>query len=361
LVIVQEKKNMLKVWNVSLVALTSLLCIVGTFLTRSGFTSCIHAYTISRVGWWFIGYIAIVATVSIVVIARNLDQLRSPHRIDSLVSREATFLFHNLLVVALAFAILWGVLFPSISEALSGHRVATQSPLLRLLRRRARPPAVAAGGHGARRGLAPCLAARRRAGLPLAVRLGARGRGAARPAGYASSVAGIVALSLCLFVAVTIGLELARGTAARRALTPGISWPAALAQLVGRNRRRYGGYVVHLAVMIGVVAIVGTSAYATSRTLVLAPGQRVQFHGCGLQLRSIESPITRSYISTEAVVDVYRAAIGSTRCAPRRGPTSTPASRPSRSRSARCCAPGRISTSSWTARRGPAWSRSMHS
>ena len=127
-VIVQEKKGMLKVWNVSLVALTYLLCIVGTFLTRSGFTSSIHTFVVSSVGWWFIGYIAIVAVVSIVVIGRNLDQLRSPHRIDSLVSREATFLFNNLLFVALAFAILWGVLFPSISEALAGHRVATQSP-----------------------------------------------------------------------------------------------------------------------------------------------------------------------------------------------------------------------------------------
>jgi cytochrome c-type biogenesis protein CcmF len=122
--------------------------------------------------------------------------------------------------------------------------------------------------------------------------------------GFASSAAGVVAISLCLFVAVTIGLELARGTAARRALTPGTSWPAALAQLVGRNRRRYGGYVVHLAVVIGILAIVGTSAYATSRTLVLAPGKTVQFHGYGLRLRGIESPITRSYISTEAVIDV---------------------------------------------------------
>ena len=127
-VIVQEKKGMLKVWNVSLVALTYVLCIVGTFLTRSGFTSSIHTFVVSSVGWWFIGYIAIVATVAIVVIVRNLDQLRSPHRIDSVVSREATFLFNNLLFVALAFAILWGVLFPSISEALAGHRVATQSP-----------------------------------------------------------------------------------------------------------------------------------------------------------------------------------------------------------------------------------------
>jgi cytochrome c-type biogenesis protein CcmF len=305
-VIVQEKKGMLKVWNVSLVALTYVLCIVGTFLTRSGFTSSIHTFVVSSVGWWFIAYIGIVATVSIIVIVRNLDHLRSPHRIDSLVSREATFLFNNLLFVALAFAILWGVLFPSISEALSGHRVATQSPYYDFFAVVLGLPLLLLAGIG------PVVAWRRASlrGVVQAFRwpfVSALAAGALLVLlGYASSVAGIVALSLCLFVAVTIGLELARGTAARRALSPGTSWPAALAQLVGRNRRRYGGYVVHLAVMIGVVAIVGTSAYATSRTLELAPGHRVQFHGYGLQLRSIESPITRSYISTEAVVDVYQ-------------------------------------------------------
>jgi cytochrome c-type biogenesis protein CcmF len=303
-VIVQEKKGMLKVWNVSLVALTYVLCIVGTFLTRSGFTSSIHTFVVSSVGWWFIGYIAIVATVAIVVIVRNLDQLRSPHRIDSLVSREATFLFNNLLFVALAFAILWGVLFPSISEALAGHRVATQSPYYDFFAVVLGLPLLLLAGIG------PVIAWRRASvrGVVQAFRwpfVSALAAGALLVVlGYASSVPGVVAISLCLFVTVTIGLELARGTAARHALSPGTSWPAALAQLIGRNRRRYGGYVVHLAVVIGILAIVGTSAYATSRTLVLAPGKTVEFHGYGLKLRGIESPITRSYISTEAVIDV---------------------------------------------------------
>ena len=221
-VIVQEKKGMLKVWNVSLVALTYVLCIVGTFLTRSGFTSSIHTFVVSSVGWWFIGYIAIVATVAIVVIVRNLDQLRSPHRIDSLVSREATFLFNNLLFVALAFAILWGVLFPSISEALAGHRVATQSPYYDFFAVVLGLPLLLLAGVGPGGRVAPRIAARRRAGLPLAVRLGARGRGRARRARLSRRASpGVVAISLCLFVTVTIGLELARGTAARRALTPG--------------------------------------------------------------------------------------------------------------------------------------------
>ena len=305
-VIVQEKKGMLKVWNVSLVALTYVLCIVGTFLTRSGFTSSIHTFVVSSVGWWFIGYIGIVASVAIIVIVRNLDQLRSPHRIDSLVSREATFLFNNLLFVALAFAILWGVLFPSISEALAGHRVATQSPYYDFFAVVLGLPLLLLAGVG------PVVAWRRASlrGVVQAFRwpfVSALAAGAALVVlGFASSVPGVVAISLCLFVAVTIGLELARGTSARRALTPGASWPAALAQLVGRNRRRYGGYVVHLAVVIGILAIVGTSAYATSRTLVLAPGKTAQFHGYGLRLRGIESPITRSYISTEAVIDVFQ-------------------------------------------------------
>ena len=247
-VIVQEKKGMLKVWNVSLVALTYVLCIVGTFLTRSGFTSSIHTFVVSSVGWWFIGYIAIVATVAIVVIVRNLDQLRSPHRIDSLVSREATFLFNNLLFVALAFAILWGVLFPSISEALAGHRVATQSPYYDFFAVVLGLPLLLLAGVG------PVVAWRRASlrGVVQAFRwpfVSALAAGAALVVlGFASSVPGVVAISLCLFVTVTIGLELARGTAARRALTPGTSWPAALAQLdrpqppaLRRLRRAPGG------------------------------------------------------------------------------------------------------------------------
>ncbi len=265
--------------------------------------------------------------------------------------------------MALAFAILWGVLFPSISEALSGHRVATQSPYYDFFAVVLGLPLLLLAGIGPVDRVAARVGARRRAGVPLAVRLGARGRARCSSLlGYASSVAGVVALSLCLFVTVTIGLELARGTAARRALAPGTSWPAALAQLIGRNRRRYGGYVVHLAVMIGVVAIVGTSAYATSRTLVLAPGQMVQFHGYGLKLRGIESPITRAYISTEAVdrrlpgrpSRRHAAALGAH--LPRLGRADQADRDP-----ARCCTPARICTSSSTARRAPASSRSRRS
>ena len=273
-VIVQEKKGMLKVWNVSLVAITYVLCIVGTFLTRSGFTSSIHTFVVSSVGWWFVGYIAIVATVAIVVIMRNLDQLRSPHRIDSLVSREATFLFNNLLFVALAFAILWGVLFPSISEALAGPPRRDAVALLRLLRRRARPAAAAAGRHRAGRspGAAPRCAASCRPSAGRSSRRSPPVRCSSCWATPRACRASSRSASACSSPSRSASSWRAGRRRAARS-RPGTSWPAALAQLVGRNRRRYGGYVVHLAVVIGVVAIVGTSAYATSRTIVLAPGQ----------------------------------------------------------------------------------------
>ena len=360
-VIVQEKKGMLKVWNVSLVALTYVLCIVGTFLTRSGFTSSIHTFVVSSVGWWFVGYIAIVATVAIVVISRNLDQLRSPHRIDSLVSREATFLFNNLLFVALAFAILWGVLFPSISEALSGHRVATQSPYYDFFAMVFGIPLLLLAGIG------PVIAWRRASarGVVQAFRwpfASALAAGALLVLlGFASSVAGVVALSLCLFVAVTIGLELARGAAARRALAPGTSWQAALTQLIGRNRRRYGGYVVHLAVMIGVVAI-RRHERVPRRAARSSPlrGRLAQFYRLRPRSCVARTPITRVHLDRGRRRRLP-GPTASTRCARPRVPISTRASPPSRSPSGRCCARARISTSSSTARRARASSRSRPS
>ena len=241
------------------------------------------------------------------MIVRNLDQLRSPHRIDSLVSREATFLFNNLLFVALAFAILWGVLFPSISEALAGHRVATQSPYYDFFAVVLGLPLLLLAGIG------PVVAWRRASlrGVVQAFRwpfVSALAAGALLVLlGYASSVAGIVALSLCLFVAVTIGLELARGTAARRALSPGHvvaggaraarrAQPAALRRLRGaprghdrRRRDRRHERLRHEPHARARARPAGRSSTATA-----------------CKLRGIESPITRSYISTEAVVDVYQ-------------------------------------------------------
>src|SRR4029077_8597376 len=177
------------------------------FLTRSGITSSIHSFVESDVGPWFVAFIGIIIVFSSAVILTHLPLLRSKHRIESAISREATFLFNNLLFVALAFAILWGVLFPSISDALAGHRVATQSPYYDFFAVVLGLPLLLLAGVG------PVVAWRRASlrGVVQAFRwpfISALAAGAALVVfGFASSVPGVVAISLCLFVAVTIGLE----------------------------------------------------------------------------------------------------------------------------------------------------------
>jgi cytochrome c-type biogenesis protein CcmF len=305
-VIVQEKKGMLKVWNVTLIAATYVLCIFGTFLTRSGVLSSIHSFVESSVGWWFIAWIGIVGVFSVWLISTSLDQLRARHRIESVVSREATFLYNNLLFVALAFAILWGTIFPAVSELATGQQTAVGQPFFDFFAVVFGLPLLALAGIGP-------VVAWRRASL----------RGAGRAflwpftsamaaavllvlAGYGSSVPSVVALSLCLFVAVTVVLELARGTVARRALAPGTSWPRAFVQLVGRNRRRYGGYIVHLAVVVGIVGIVGTMAYSTVREPTLRRGQSVRVRNYDVTFLGLQRKQTAAYDEVSALLRVTR-------------------------------------------------------
>jgi cytochrome c-type biogenesis protein CcmF len=303
-VIVQEKKGMLKVWNVSLIALTFCLSILGTLLTRSGIVASVHAFVFSSIGWWFVAALVLAGAFSIVVISTHLPLLRARHRIESVISREATFLFNNLLLVALAFAVLWGVLFPVLSDAVANQEISVSKPYYDFFAVAFGLPLLFLAGVG------PVIAWRRSS-------LRSAGRvflwpfvsAAASTAllllfGYGSSPPGVVAISLCLFVAVTVVLELVRGTRARKALSPGISWPRALAQLVGRNRRRYGGYVVHLAVVVGIVGIVGSTAYSTHQELRLNPGESTSVDGYQVRYVAPQRVSNASYVETRALLEV---------------------------------------------------------
>ncbi|HYZ79634.1 MAG TPA: cytochrome c-type biogenesis CcmF C-terminal domain-containing protein, partial [Solirubrobacteraceae bacterium] len=327
-IIVQEKKGMLKVWNVSLVSLTFGLSILGTFITRSGILSSVHSFVFSGVGWWLLVFLALLTAFATVMILAHLPLLRARHRIESVISREATFLFNNLLFVAFAFAVLWGVLFPLLSRAVRGDEVLVSSPFydffatvfgLPILFLAGVGPVIAWRRSSVRSALRPFLwpfAAAFAAAVLLFLR------------GYGTSVPGVVALSLCLFVAVTVVLEFVRGTRARRALTPGLGWPRAFAQLVARNRRRYGGYIVHLAVVVGVVAIVGTMAYATTVDARLRQGQSVRVGDYTLTYRGSRAVERPSWAGTQALLDVRRGgqAIGTLR--PQKG-ISFPSNEPS--------------------------------
>ena len=127
-VMMQEKRGMMKVWNVWLVFITFMLCILGTMLTRSGVVSSVHAFAESSIGGWFVWFLGIILAVCLVAWYRNRDYLRSDNQLDSLVSRESSFLFNNLILLAACFAVLWGTLFPVFSEWFTGSKISVGPP-----------------------------------------------------------------------------------------------------------------------------------------------------------------------------------------------------------------------------------------
>jgi cytochrome c-type biogenesis protein CcmF len=304
-VMVQEKKGMLKVWNMLLVILAFSLSLFGTFLTRSGVLSSIHSFTEGSIGPWFLGFICFVVAGSLTLLFRRLPLLRSKTKLESLVSREASFLYNNLLLVALCLTILWGVTFPILSEAVRGESVTVGRPYYDFFLRSFGLPLLLLMGIGP-------LVAWRRASLrslgrtflwPFGIALVAGGGLVA--AGAGSSLPGLIAYTFSVFVAATIVLEFARGTAARRALA-GEPVPRAFASLVARNRRRYGGYVVHAAIVLLAIGIAGSSAYDTSHTARLGKGQSLKVRDYTLVYRDLRSTRAQNAVETRATIDVYR-------------------------------------------------------
>jgi cytochrome c-type biogenesis protein CcmF len=274
-VIVQEKKNMLRVWNVVLVAGAFGLSLFGTFLTRSGVINSIHSFTQSSIGPWFLGFIAVVTACSIALIVSRVPLLRARTRLESLVSREAAFLYNNLFLVALALTVLWGVVYPLVSEAVRGVAVTVGAPYYEFFAIVFGLPLVLLMGIG------PLVAWRRAslralgasllwpAGVALAV-------GAVLLAfGAGSSLAGLIGYTFAAFVLAAIALEFVRGTRARKSLGSE-GWLGAFTGLVARNRRRYGGYVVHAAIIILLVGAVGIGGFSTAREARLAPGESLR-------------------------------------------------------------------------------------
>ena len=304
-VMIQEKRGMLKVWNMLLVVLAFCLALFGTFLTRSGVVSSIHSFTQSPLGGWFLGFICLITAGSLALVISRLPLLRSKTRMESLVSREASFLYNNLLLVALCLTILWGVLFPILSEAVRGEQITVGAPYYNFFLRFFGLPLLLLMGIGP-------LVAWRRASLrslgrsfawPAAIALGVGVVLLALGAG--SSWIGLVAYTFSAFVLGSIGYEFIRGTRARRALTGG-TWAASLAELVARNRRRYGGYVVHAAVVLLAIGVVGSSAYDKVRERTLRPGQTMAIGNYDLRYRTLVRRNGANATEYRALVDVRK-------------------------------------------------------
>jgi cytochrome c-type biogenesis protein CcmF len=272
-IMVQEKRGMLRTWNVVLICTAFALALLGTFLVRSGILDSIHAFGASTVGGPLLGLIATVVIGSALLIYSRLDDLRSERRIESLASREAVFLVNNLLLLGLCAVIFWGTFFPLISEVFTGERHSLAAPWFD---RYTTPLAILLVLFT---GIGPLLAWRR-------VSLGSLGGLVLRPA-IVATVATVVLLALsdaaseplalitfafASFTLSALAQEFIRGAGAQRALS-GAPWPRALATVVTRNRRRYGGYVAHAGLAILLVSVAASSSFRTSQDVRLRPGQ----------------------------------------------------------------------------------------
>jgi len=307
-IMVQERRGMLRVWNVSLICATFALSLLGTFLVRSGVLQSIHAFGESKVGPPLLGLIAVVVIGSTVLIVTRVGSLRSERRLDSLFSREAIFLLNNVLLVGLAAVVAWGTFFPLISEAVTGESSSLAAPWFD---RYATPLAIILVLF---MGIGPLVAWRRvtPAGLwrAIAVPLVATAVAAvvlALAIGVAESLSAYLLFLVAIFTIVAVGQEFWRGSLARRRLVGG-SYAAALGSLLTRNRRRYGGYVVHLGLVLSLFGIAASSSFQTSRDLRLSPGDQAQVGDYTITYVKPTSNIdaTEQKLSFGALLDVTR-------------------------------------------------------
>ena len=340
-VMMQEKRGMMKVWNVWLIFTTFLLSILGTFLTRSGVVSSVHAFAQSSIGVWFMWMLGITAAVCLFFYIKNHDHLKAENKLESLLSRESSFLFNNLLLLLACFAVLWGTLFPILSEAVRGYKITVgpsffnkvDVPIgLALLFLTGVGPLLAwrrTSFSSLRRNFAvPAIVALVFAVVVMLPGLRPWNLGAEGPYLYNASDTwfpfigrlvpllkwfpwlghptffSLIAYTLCVFVAVTILLEFYRGG---RVLQGKLETNlfGAMYHLSRRNMRRYGGYVVHFGVVVIVIGLAGI-AFNKEKEQEMGLGDKLQVGNYTLVGQKYTQDDQPNYQSEAAVLDVYK-------------------------------------------------------
>jgi cytochrome c-type biogenesis protein CcmF len=308
-VMMQEKRGMLKVWNMWLIFITFMLSIFGTLLTRSGLVSSVHAFAQSSIGNWFTVFLAITCAVCVYYFAMNRDHLRSEHKLESLVSRESSFLFNNLLFLVATFTVLWGTLFPKISEWIQGNKVTVGPPFFNtvnipvamlLLLLTATGPLLAWRKTSLdslkRNFLWPTLGA-----LAVGVLLLALG---VRPWNDVSHFYSLITVMLSALVALTVISEFIRGGRVISRHT-GQNLLASMVHLGHRNTRRYGGYIVHFGVIVMMIGFAG-SAFNRDAEKEMAYGDQMTLGPYTLTCRSYTEEDKPNYGSQWAIIDVSK-------------------------------------------------------
>ncbi len=273
-VMIQEKKKMLKVWNMVLILLTYCLCLLGTFITRSGVISSVHSFTVSNLGPLFAAFLLLIFLCSFLLLIYRLPMLKSTNRLESFVSRESSFLFNNLFLLGIAFAVLWGTLFPILSEAVRDVKITVGPPFFNQV---TVPIGLALLFLT---GVCPLIAWRKATWRHLVRNfrfpfLGGGITAAALLIAGLTDFYPVLAFSLCVFVLGTLFQEFYRGTQARQRMYRE-SPTVAFFRLINRNRRRYGGYIVHLGILLAMFGFTGSWNYQLEETASLKRGESMQ-------------------------------------------------------------------------------------
>jgi cytochrome c-type biogenesis protein CcmF len=301
-VMIQEKRDMLKVWNMVLILLTFLLTIFGTFITRSGLIASVHSFGESSLGWMFLAFLVVTLIISVGLLIYRLPDLRSKNQLDSLLSRESSFLYNNLLFVGIAFAVFWGTLFPIISEAARGVKITVGPPFynavitpiaLTLLFLMGVCPLIAwrktTLKNFGKKILFPTVVSAAGAALLYVLQI--------------RSLLVLITLALCIFVSINLFLEFFNGMRTRHTLLQE-GYLRALWNLVARNKRRYGGHIVHFGVVLLFMAMSGT-AFNTEKQITVNKGESFKIKQYLLKYEGLSEYPTAGKERTVATLTVF--------------------------------------------------------
>jgi cytochrome c-type biogenesis protein CcmF len=306
-VMIQERRRMLKLWNVALVMLTFSLTLFGTFLTRSGVIASVHAFTQGTIGAFFLGFLALVVLLGLSLLVVRWDRLKAQGTLDSVVSRESVFLLNNVMLVAAAFTVFFGTVFPLLSEAVRGVKVSVGAPFFNQVNIPLFLSLVFLMGVG------PLIAWRRASvenlrrnflwpvviGIVAAALLWLLGVGSVLAAGT---------LALTVFVAGTVVLDLVRATRAR--VRMGEAVVPALGGLLVRHNRRYGGFLVHLGILVVVVGVTGSHAWSVQTETTLRRGESADLAGYKFRFDGLRGTEESNHVKVSGAFTVTN---GSTR------------------------------------------------